>query len=496
MHRILFATSEVFPLIKTGGLADVSGSLPPALQALHYDVHIIIPGYQDVLTAIKQKKQIAEVAIPEHNATISLWETRLPGSHIKVWLVDFPPYFDRPGNPYHDTKGEAWPDNADRFALFARTVTAIALDQCDLSWKPDLVHCNDWQTGLVPALLSLVPQRPATVFSIHNLAYQGLFPRDTFDRLQLPEQWWSPEALEFYGQISFIKGGLCFADQLTTVSPGYANEIQTPEFGHGLEGLLRHRSTSLTGILNGIDDQVWNPGTDRYLPNPYNWKRLEDKQLNKTALQEHCGLTVDPSIPVIGLIGRLVHQKGIDMVLHVLPELMLEPVQFVILGSGELEFSKQLQYLAQSYPQKLFAFIGYDEALAHLIEGGADMFLMPSRFEPCGLNQLYSLRYGTLPIVRAVGGLADTITDAEDETIKSGIANGIVFRDAGPMSLLQAVKRALDLYRKPKIWKKVIITGMRQSYSWETSAKQYGALYDKLLRSEKSSNDVLLYHSG
>ena len=497
MHKVLFASSEAFPLIKTGGLADVAGSLPPALLSLKCDVRLILPAYQDILTQIKQTKHVTDLYIPDSNANVSLLEACLPGTRVKVWLVDYPPFFDRAGNPYHDDSGQPWPDNAERFALFARAVVATALDQSGLSWQPDLVHCNDWQTGLVPALLSLEAKRPATVFTIHNLAYQGLFPKEMLDILHLPKSLWSPDALEFYGELSFIKGGLCFADHITTVSPTYAKEIQTPEYGYRLDGLLRHRTGHLTGILNGINERIWNPGTDRFLANPYNWKRLDDKKLNKVILQRRCKLPSGSgasNIPMIGLINRLVEQKGIDLVIEALPALLKQSVQFVILGSGEPRFESQLTQLAKKHPNKLYVHIGYDEELAHLIEGSADMFLMPSRFEPCGLNQLYSLIYGTVPIVRAVGGLADTVVDANDENIESGRATGIVFNETEVDALIQAVERALSLYENSSTWKKLVTTGMRQSFSWETSAKQYLTLYENLL--SRSVDKALLYSSA
>ncbi len=494
MHKVLFATIEAFPLIKTGGLGDVAGSLPPALQSLHCDMRLVMPAYQEILKKAKQIKYITDLALPDSNMTVRLLETRLPGTRVKVWLIDYPPYFDRPGNPYLDITGQPWNDNAERFALFARAIVAITSDRSGLSWQPDLVHCNDWQTGLVPALLSLKANRPATVFTIHNFAYQGLFPKEMMNILRLPWSFWSPDALEYYGELSFIKGGLCFADHITTVSPTYAKEIQRPEQGFNLAGLMRHRKADLTGILNGIDNRIWNPGTDKYLVNRFNWKCISEKQRNKTLLQKQCKLSISPDTPMIAMICRLVEQKGVDLVIKILPALLKKNVQVIVLGNGDPGFELKLTALARKHPDKLYVQIGYTEELAHIIEASADMFLMPSHYEPCGLNQLYSLRYGTVPIVRAVGGLADTVVDTNEETIASGTATGISFTQNNTETLLEAIDRALKLFKDPDIWKQLMSAGMRQDFSWKISAKQYLTLYNDLL--PHSEDTTLLCDSG
>jgi starch synthase len=364
-----------------------------------------------------------------------------------------------------------------RFALLAHVATALALGHSRIKWRPDVVHGHDWQTGLVPVLLAQEKTRPATVFTIHNLAYQGLFPRQTFTALALPPALWSPEALEFHDQLSFMKAGLVFADQLTTVSPTYAREIQTPEFGDGLDGLLRLRAARLSGILNGIDDAEWDPARDRFLARNYSVGKLQGKTANKLALQREFGLPPETDAPLIGMVGRLVAQKGIDLVLDTLPGLMHRPLQLVLLGNGEAGYEAALLRQAARYKDRLAVRIGYDERLAHRIEAGADMFLMPSRFEPCGLNQLYSLRYGTIPIVRRAGGLADTVVDATPENIVNGKATGIVFQQPGTSALLGAVDRALALWRDAGRWKKIMLTGMRQDFSWRHSAEEYLRLY-------------------
>jgi starch synthase len=480
--KILFVASEAHPLIKTGGLGDVIGSLPPALAARGADVRLLLPAYRDARSRAGPLEPAATIFLPDLAPGVTLLQGVLPGTRVPIWLVDFPPAYDRPGNPYLNAQGQPWHDNAARFALLARVALRVALGTAGLPWRPQVVHCHDWQTGLVPALLAQEAKRPATVFTIHNLAYQGLFPYDSFVSLHLPPALWSYEALEFHGQLSFIKGGLVFADYLTTVSPTYAREIQTPTFGCGLDGLLRHRAGRLRGILNGIDGEAWNPARDPFIATPYSAQRLADKAPNKRALQQALGLPADPHVPLIGMVGRLVEQKGIDQVLEALPLLMQRGVQMAVLGSGENAYETALRAQGQHYPAQLAVRIGYDEALAHQIEAGADMFLMPSRFEPCGLNQLYSLRYGTVPIVRRVGGLADTVVDATEENLAAGRATGIVFDAAQPAALLAAVDRALALYRDGRRWRKLMRTGMRQDFTWLHSAREYLRLYRQAAR--------------
>lgn len=477
MKKILFVTSEAHPLIKTGGLADVSGSLPKALAELSQDVRIIMPNYQ----TIKMQSEVRYLCtLRVENRDVNILETRLPDSQVLVWLVDYAEYFNRSGNPYVDEFGNSWADNADRFALFCRIAVEVAMDRAYLNWWPDVVHCNDWQSGLVPAMLSLEPHRPSSIFTIHNLAYQGLFTSDSIRGLNLPGQLWNPEGLEFYSMLSFIKGGLVYADLITTVSPTYALEIQTAAYGCGLEGLLLHRKDSLIGILNGIDMEVWNPEIDPNIAKNYNQKSLLDKRQNKTELQRRFGLPENRNVPLFGLIGRLVEQKGIDMIIDCLPEMLSMSIQFVLLGSGDKDFEQRLLNLTHVYPDKMAVTRGYDEPLAHLIEAGSDVFLMPSRFEPCGLNQMYSQRYGTLPIVRKTGGLADTVIDALPETIADHTATGFVFNEANASSLLETIKRATMLYSNQKAWVSIQTNAMKKDFSWRLSAEQYLALYDSL----------------
>ncbi len=476
MKKILFVTSEAYPLIKTGGLADVSGSLPKALAELGVDVRLIMPNYQAIKTA---EEIYYKSTVRVNNTDANILETRLPGTKVIVWLIDCPELFDFPGNPYVDEQGNAWANSAERFALFCRVAVEVGMNRGHLDWVPDIIHCNDWQSGLVPALLSLEASRPATVFTIHNMAYQGLFPKTTQVSLNLPKPLWNPDGIEFNGMLSFIKGGLAYSDRITTVSPTYAREIQTAEFGYGLEGLLSHRNDDLTGIINGIDADQWNPVTDPNISEHYDISTLIKKQLNKKALQNKLSLPVD-DIPVFALVSRLVEQKGIDLLLECLPEMLTLPLCVVLLGSGEKRFEQQLSVFAETYPDKIAITFGYDEALAHLLEAGADIFLMPSRFEPCGLNQLYSQRYGTVPLVRKTGGLADTVIDALPETLDNNTATGFVFNEATSGTLMETIKRALIVYSQPKTWNQLQTSGMHKDYSWNKSAQEYIALYDQL----------------
>jgi len=487
MKKILFVTSEAYPLIKTGGLADVSGSLPIALKGLGHDVRILLPGYASAIAA----GHFEQVRLLHGDGEIAILEGVLPGSAVPVWLLAHSQYFGRSGNPYLGPDGKPWPDNPERFSLLCHVAVEAAMDRLGLQWKPDIVHCNDWQTGLAPALLSDEPGRPATVFTIHNLAYQGVFPYETFVKLRLPNRFWSYHALEFYNQLSFIKGGLVFADRINTVSPHYAEEIQGEEFGAGLEGLLKYRRERLSGILNGIDADAWNPATDPYIHTNYGIDSLEKRPVNKTALQRVFKLAQDDEIILMAWVGRLVQQKGIDLVIELLPRLMQMPIQLVIVGSGEIRYEQILLHWARLYPDRIAVKLGYDEASAHLIEAGTDLFLMPSRFEPCGLNQMYSQRYGAVPIVRHVGGLADTVADANATNLSMGQATGVVFHDAATDDLFQALNRGFVLCQNKVLREKVQKAGMSKDFSWRQSAQRYLDLYD-LAMADRLTADSLL----
>lgn len=480
--RILFAASEVFPLAKTGGLADVCAGLPRALQALGQEVVIVLPAYpaaQDRLAAREPVVPLRDLPGVELPGT-ELIPGRLPDGGPRVLLVDAGSLFDRPGGPYGDTSGHDWPDNAERFHRFAQAVCAVAQDRAGLDWRPDLVHCHDWQAGLVPALLSRERQRPATVFTVHNQSYLGRFGRTRFAALGLPAEWWTPDALEFYGDFSFLKAGLVFADQLTTVSPTYARELQRPEYGCGLDGLLRQRASDLTGILNGIDTAVWNPATDPHLLQHYDRDTAAvGKRANKAALQGELGLPAAPETPLLVLVSRLVEQKGIDLVVELITRWRDRPLQWALLGSGEPRWERQLQALAATAPERVAVRIGYDEALAHRLEAAGDLFLMPSRFEPCGLNQMYSLRYGTIPVVHRTGGLADSVVDVFAPGDATG--TGLVFEVPEVDALAAALERGLALQRNPAAWNALRRSAMAMDFGWQRSARAYLEVYGRAL---------------
>jgi starch synthase len=484
---VLFCTSEAFPLIKTGGLGDVCASLPKALKELGNDVRLILPAYTEVLERAGTLETVSSLSLSGASATVQILHGRLPDSGVEFYLVDSPEHFRRPGNPYLQQDGRDWPDNAERFALLSRAIVALSLGQADVGWRPELVHCNDWQTGLVPALLSEHEVRPATLFCVHNLSYQGLFPASTFTALELPDSLWSMDGLEFNDMLSFLKGGIARADWVTTVSPTYAAEICTSEFGYGLEGLLQYRYDNLTGILNGIDDETWNPSSDPHIERSYDIHSLQHKVVNKFALQRECGLPVGSQPLLLGHIGRLVEQKGVDLILDSLDTLFEHPVQVVILGTGEQRLQQRLMDAANRYPDQLAVHIGHDEQLAHRIEAGADCLLLPSRYEPCGLNQMYSMAYGTIPIAHRTGGLADTVVDLNEKSGRDYTATGFVFKEDSPEAMLQACLRALDHFQHHRIdWWKLAITGMKQDFSWSNSAARYLELYRLLGRSAQA----------
>jgi starch synthase len=491
--KILFAASEAFPLVKTGGLGDVIYSLPRALEKEGADVRVVLPAYRQVLEQIDQFHIAGWLQVKGAGRVheVRILETSDRHLGVPLLLVDVPTLFDRPGNPYLHPDGYNWHDNAERFTVFSRAVAQLSSRMEMLHWKPEVVHCHDWQTGLVPALMSLEAESTASIYTIHNLSYAGVFSHEEFERLELPQEWWSTHLMEFFGNFSMLKAGVIFADHVTTVSPTYAREIQTPGFGYGFDGVLRAMRHKLSGILNGIDQEVWNPATDSYLPHHYSLKHhyMAGKRRNKEALLRQMGLAPseqDLDIPLLGFIGRLVEQKGIDLLLDALPTLFdRHDLRLVVLGSGEHHFESALRELAALYPERLLLTLGYSEELAHRIEASADIFVMPSRFEPCGLNQLYSLRYGTPPVVHAVGGLADTVVDATPENLAAGTATGFVFDHPSPEALTEALERALALYRQPPTWRKLVRTAMARDLGWTHSAREYLDLYRKVATSRR-----------
>ncbi|MGP0089783.1 MAG: glycogen synthase GlgA [Xanthobacteraceae bacterium] len=481
--RVLFASSEIYPLAKTGGLADVSGALPRALFDLGVDIHLIMPGYPQALARASNSRVAIEFTAGDRDLTTRLIEARMPDSRLPVWLVDCPALYDRPGTPYQDEHGSDWPDNAARFAHFSAVAARLALGGLLPGWRADVVHANDWHAGLLPVQLAASgEERPATLFTIHNLAYQGLFPSSLLPDLDLPPGLFTPEGIEFHGQISFLKAGIQFSDRLTTVSPSYAREILTPEHGCGLDGLLRNRAAQLSGILNGVDYHIWDPARDVHLAANYRADDLSGKRLCKAELQRELGLAVEPDIPLVVWISRITHQKMGDILLDALPELLEQDVQLALLGQGDSILETRLRDAARGYPGRMSARIGYEEALAHRFYAGGDVLLHPSRFEPCGLTPLYALRYGTLPVVRHVGGLLDTIVDADEQSIRREAANGFGFQDASARAMLDCLGRALSLHEQPLVWRKLQRIAISQEFSWNGAAGRYTDLYRELAR--------------
>ncbi len=482
--NVLFVASEAYPLIKTGGLGDVVYSLPHALHNRGLDIRLLLPGYRALLQQLDQVRILGwlEVRGAEGTHSVRVLQAHHAEFAFPLWVVDCPALFDREGNPYISSPGQDWPDNAERFTVFSRVAALLGQDALKLDWQPDVLHLHDWQTGLAAGFLHDQSPRPKTVFTIHNLAYGGYFSRSEFERLRLPNHWWTSEGVEFHGGFSMLKAGIVYADVVTTVSPTYAREICTPEFGCGLDGLLQSRNAKLYGILNGIDTRVWNPATDAHLAARYSASRINPgKKHNKRALLQRFLSTLDDSqlsAPVLGFVGRLVEQKGMDWVLAAIPVLLAKAdVRFVLLGSGQAAYEQKLIKLAKKYPDRVMAKIGYDEPLAHQIEAGADVFLMPSRFEPCGLNQMYSLHYGTPAVVYKTGGLADTVVNATDATLADGTATGFVFDTSEVTAFIAAIQRALALMQKPTVWRRLQQSGMSQPFDWHASAGHYLSLY-------------------
>lgn len=474
MH-VLFATSEMAPWVKTGGLGDVAAALPAALHRGHQDVRVLLPYYPALRAAFPDAPCLAELP----SLAPLLPPARLLGAEaagLPLLLLDCPSLFDRPGNPYLDGLGQDWSDNAVRFGLLSRVAALIGQPASPIGWQAEVVHVNDWQTALAPSFLAY-QGGAASVITVHNIAFQGCFGREYLAGLGFPPHAWTLSGVEYHGLLSFLKGGLQHATLLSTVSPTYAREIQDEAFGYGLAPLLRHRAGSLRGILNGVDTDVWNPATDPELAVPYAANRLAAKRDNKAALQAQVGLEVSDNLPLFGVVSRLTHQKGLDLLLGLGERLAGLPAQLVVLGSGDKAMEAGFRDLAERHPGRIAVTLGFDEALAHRIEAGADIFVMPSRFEPCGLNQMYSLRYGTPPVVRATGGLADTVVDATFRTLAQKTANGFVFTEATPHDLWRALERAADAWSDKVNWLRIQQNAMRRDCSWEHAAREYLQLY-------------------
>jgi starch synthase len=482
--KVLFVTSEVFPLIKTGGLGDVSGSLPFALQNLNVDIRLLVPGYISVLENLTEITKIAELIHLPMIGRAELWMGHIKETKVPVMVLKAPSLYERDGGPYSDAFGNEWHDNGLRFGLLSKVAALLSNKRRHIiDWHPDIVHSNDWQSGLTPAYLKLVEHsRTKSVMSLHNMAFQGCFPPNLVTNLGLPQEHFVMDGLEYHGQLSFLKAGIFYADAISTVSPKYAQEIQTPAFGFGMEGLLAKRHHDIEGILNGIETDEWNPKTDPYLVKPYSSRTLSNKALVKEALQIRLNLKADKNAPILGVVSRLTHQKGLDLLLPIIQPLLDSGCQLALLGSGERTLEKAFYDLSQHNPNQVSVTIGYNEELSHQIMAGVDMFVMPSRFEPCGLNQLYGLAYGTPPIVNATGGLADSVVDTNKETLSNKTANGFVMSECSSEGLFSAITRSVHFYQnEPKIWQKIQKNGMGLNLSWDSSAKEYLAMYQTLL---------------
>jgi starch synthase len=482
--RVLHAAAECFPLAKTGGLGDVAAALPAALRALGCDARVAMPAYRGVAQSLGRVEPLSSHEINGIRYTV-LRGALADG--LPVYLFDAPPLFDRAGGPYADEAQQPYADNALRFGTFSAALAAFVA-QGAAGFDPQVLHLHDWQTALAAPWLAAAPQRPALVFTIHNLAYQGQFGREAFETLGLPSSWWSPEALEFWGGFSCMKGGLNYADLITTVSPTYAREIQTPAFGCGLDGLLTARSDQLVGILNGIDTTVWNPATDPHLVRHYDSRTVTaGKQANRVAVANTLALASPAhgqTLPLVVFIGRLADQKGADLLLAAQDALMQMPLQLAVLASGDTKLEAAFSDWAGRAPAGRLAIrLAHDEALAHQLTAAADLLVMPSRFEPCGLNQMYAQRYGTIPVVHRTGGLADTVVDAGAGSSAEPGGSGVLFDHADVGGLLWGLRRGLELCSDRRRCQRLRRQGMARDFSWSASAQQYQESYTRLLRS-------------
>jgi len=477
--RVLAVASEIYPLVKTGGLADVTGALPGALQAEGIETRTLVPGYQQLLDMLGEADEVLK-SPNWYGGSARILSCSV--AELDLFVLDAPHLFARPGNPYVSSDGVDWPDNARRFAALGRTAAAIGQGAIP-AFVPHVVHAHDWQAALAPAFLhySLRP-RPGSIMTVHNLAYQGKFPLEMLSEIGLPQESFTIDGVEYYGGISFLKAGLQFADRITTVSPTYAREIQEGEAGMGFDGILRARSNVLSGILNGIDISEWDPAADPRITQPFSLTTLADRATNKTALQRRFGLPPSPDAFLLGVVSRLSWQKGLDLLLETLPHVLAEGAQMVLLGSGDSDLQEQFSAAAKSKPQQIGVFIGYDENLAHLIQAGSDALIVPSRFEPCGLTQLCALRYGAIPIVSRVGGLADTVIDANTAAIAENVATGFQFGPVTRPNLTEAIRRAEALFQDKPVWLRMQQNGMTVDVSWHNSARHYADLYRQVAK--------------
>ena len=481
--RVLFVASECAPFVKTGGLADVAAALPKALGEIGAQARVLLPGYPAVVGALGNTR-IALALGSKYGGKLRLLEGQAEG--LDLLVLDAPHLYDRPGNPYLGPDRTDWSDNHLRFGALCQVAARLAVEGVG-PWRPDVVHAHDWQAGLVPAYLKLAGLKltgraaPPTVTTIHNIAFQGLFPAKVMRKLQLPARAFTVAGLEYYGQISFLKAGLVYADRIATVSPTYARELATPRFGMGMEGVIAARRADLTGVLNGVDLEIWNPETDPHIVAPYSARSLKGKALSRAALAERFGVNAQPDAPLFCVVSRLTHQKGLDLLLDALPRIAGRGAQLLVLGAGDAKLEAGYRAAAAAGDGIVGAVIGYDEPLSHLMIAGADAILVPSRFEPCGLTQLYGLRYGTLPVVARTGGLADTVIDANEAALSAGCATGFQFAPDSLDALCDAIDRACDLFDNRGAWTALARRAMKHTVGWEESAKVYANLYASLV---------------
>lgn len=481
--RILYATPECAPLVKTGGLGDVASALPAALRQLGLDVRVLLPGYPAVLAALGDTPVAARVGASARLPAARLLHSELP-SGVPAWVIDCPALYDRDGGPYQDASGADWEDNPLRFGQLSRAAALLGTTESPVGWRAQLVHANDWQTGLAPAYAALAGEATTpSIITIHNLSFQGIFAPHWVADVGLPAASFTVDGVEYHGRFSFLKAGLRYADAITTVSPTYAAEIQNEAMGMGLHGVLAARRDVLYGILNGIDATLWNPATDVSIPERYDAMTLTRKTRNKRALQTRFGLDPLPNVPLLGAIGRLTEQKGLDLLAGVVDRLLALPAQIIVVGTGDTAIEHRLRALAAAHPRSIGCWIGFDEALAHLVEAGADAFVMPSRFEPCGMNQMYSQRYGTPPIVHATGGLLDTVVDCTPQTLANGTATGFMFFAATADALVGAIERCVAAFRDATVWRALQLNGMARDFAWAPAAREYATVYTRLIPS-------------
>ncbi len=478
--RVLFVASECAPFVKTGGLADVVGALPKALATVGAQVRVMLPAYPPLAEAVAGGELVLDLGTL-HGGSARLVLARV--DNLDLLLLDAPHLFDRSGNPYLSAVGKDWPDNHFRFAALSRAAAQVARGAI-ADWRPDLAHAHDWQAGLVPSYLKLSSEpAPPCILTIHNIAFQGVFPSSTINVLGLPKAAFTKDGYEYYGQVSFLKAGLVYADRITTVSPTYARELMLPEFGMGLEGVLAERRANLSGILNGIDLDVWDPEEDPAITANYSASSFDRKAANKAALEKRFGLDAMPEAPLFCVISRLTSQKGLDLLVDSLPRLLSRGARLALLGSGDAGLEKDFVAAARQNPGKVGVFIGYDEPLSHLMQAGSDAILIPSRFEPCGLTQLYGLRYGTLPVVARTGGLADTVIDANEAALAAECSTGFQFEPITASALGDAIDRVCDAYADNASWHSMVRRAMRHPVGWDRSAKSYVELYASLIDS-------------